>query len=1034
MDKSKLLSGAELVARGITKIDVTLPVIGQKDVVPTGSWLEQKQIQSALEARKHMIEVQRIEKSNVLSQAEWREELMLAEVLKKVGGHWQYIGHNVGKTIYLHPEEALFLMEVNCLRLTYNGVIVSLQQAYSLLLRSKISILQYKVYASLSRIGYKVFRHEEKSVKILTECENKVIYTGNVKNDIDNEVEMKKAGGTEESKMELDNTQNGCACSESACNEINECGNEVNVTSCPREDDSNKENNNVALEDVSQGSPIDKSNQLNKEDFVTECPKTDIIVNIKENKKAVDDAMIGKTIVKSDPCHKVMNMTEFPKDIFVNNDKNEKVVDDTTNGNSTDKSNGCNKDVYMSQTSKEHISESQADKTVQMESDLENKNSDETDAVKLQVNGVIDDKTEGTNVNCDNAQEAKCNETNVTGNKDENMITEITSTDDDNNVKATENNIKENEFYNILESTYNDIEMKNLNDNTESKDKEISNKKEDTVANSNQKSQNINSTVNNKNSVHYHQYKIKILESRKLRPLDVKNTEECFDKVPDLSQNQIVTVNVPEENFIPRNVFLNNISYTLNLETIKSNTKGTNRSNNSRACSTNEHVSGDHIKRIQAAATSNIPSNDQRSESTQSRKRRVSAKQKETHLQAIKNLAQRLKELIQTGNTQQDNVVSLQRLINTFNIKYSMRLRLSEDFEIFNNETIVDTIELDEDDEPSSKKAKSNDNKYKDNLNSLKQLALKLKGLKSKQKVTSRLRKAFSNLIKKFNKSYNADIYSNSNFEIIDRKLISLDSSDSDCVIEESTKATGSKKLKNPFNILKRLSEKRNVITTSDANDGMNVDEIKSKNYHSTTIEYFGKNWLPSEEDFGRAEIVPKSFMYSHLLHSKREEYIYDFIKSQQYEFENWIDIKLSFLKSIEETDNNMEIDATDTTAVNCLVEPEDCADIPTVLNKLSIIRTNKEVAKESSLKIDFDVYNRDVQNFKKTNRPKPHFLVICMSESSSFPSGKDVASLHSKYNENTTIVFAVVGIGSISYLQINPFDLPTYIPSSDLE
>lgn len=37
---------------------------------------------------------------------------------------------------------------------------VSLQQAYSLLLSGKISLLHYKVYASLSRLGYKVFRHE----------------------------------------------------------------------------------------------------------------------------------------------------------------------------------------------------------------------------------------------------------------------------------------------------------------------------------------------------------------------------------------------------------------------------------------------------------------------------------------------------------------------------------------------------------------------------------------------------------------------------------------------------------------------------------------------------------------------------------------------------------------------------------------------------------------------------------------------------------------------------------------------------------
>lgn len=52
----------------------------------------------------------------------------------------------------------LFLFQ-NCLHLTHNDVKVSLQQAYTLLLREKITLLKYKVYASLSRLGYRVFRH-----------------------------------------------------------------------------------------------------------------------------------------------------------------------------------------------------------------------------------------------------------------------------------------------------------------------------------------------------------------------------------------------------------------------------------------------------------------------------------------------------------------------------------------------------------------------------------------------------------------------------------------------------------------------------------------------------------------------------------------------------------------------------------------------------------------------------------------------------------------------------------------------------------
>lgn len=50
------------MAKGATKHEVSLPELGLKDVLPNGSWLEQKQIQAALEARKHLVEVERIEK------------------------------------------------------------------------------------------------------------------------------------------------------------------------------------------------------------------------------------------------------------------------------------------------------------------------------------------------------------------------------------------------------------------------------------------------------------------------------------------------------------------------------------------------------------------------------------------------------------------------------------------------------------------------------------------------------------------------------------------------------------------------------------------------------------------------------------------------------------------------------------------------------------------------------------------------------------------------------------------------------------
>lgn len=55
-------SGEQLVTLGAKKSSVSLPELGLKEVFPNGSWLEQKQIQNALEARKYLLETERIEK------------------------------------------------------------------------------------------------------------------------------------------------------------------------------------------------------------------------------------------------------------------------------------------------------------------------------------------------------------------------------------------------------------------------------------------------------------------------------------------------------------------------------------------------------------------------------------------------------------------------------------------------------------------------------------------------------------------------------------------------------------------------------------------------------------------------------------------------------------------------------------------------------------------------------------------------------------------------------------------------------------
>lgn len=61
--RSKLIyRGAEIVERGRNVTNCILPESGTKEASPTGSWLEAKQIQTALEKRKSLVAAERIDK------------------------------------------------------------------------------------------------------------------------------------------------------------------------------------------------------------------------------------------------------------------------------------------------------------------------------------------------------------------------------------------------------------------------------------------------------------------------------------------------------------------------------------------------------------------------------------------------------------------------------------------------------------------------------------------------------------------------------------------------------------------------------------------------------------------------------------------------------------------------------------------------------------------------------------------------------------------------------------------------------------
>lgn len=364
---------------------------------------------------------------------------------------------------------------------------------------------------------------------------------------------------------------------------------------------------------------------------------------------------------------------------------------------------------------------------------------------------------------------------------------------------------------------------------------------------------------------------------------------------------------------------------------------------------------------------------------TNSKRSRKNARKR--HLDGILKLAAKLKQLVLLGNTHEGNIHSLQKLIQTFNTRYKTKLRLNDQFEIIIEEPIVDTISLDDDDDegPSSKRLKP-DPSFEENLNNLKTFALKIKDLEHKEKSSGKHRRAFSKLLKTFNDSYNEEYYLNEDYDIACRNQIDLDTTDSDldCVIED-TPSVSSKKLKNPFNILKRLSETQKPLSEVDLS--FNENTVTTKKYSELTLNTFSKGWLPHEDDFGRAEIIKKHECNNEVIDLRREEFLYDFIKIQSFKYDNWLDLKKSFLNSIQaaigEFQDNMPASAK--MEINSIVKIEDCSNMESILKKLSIIKSERRVADECNLTIDFDVYNRDVQNFRKSNRPTPHFRIICL-------------------------------------------------------
>ncbi|XP_011871903.1 PREDICTED: uncharacterized protein LOC105564262 isoform X2 [Vollenhovia emeryi] len=138
----------------------TLPRNGRKHFEPDNSWLQNVQIEKGLKNRRDLLNIERVERVSELATAEWLPAQKKALVTKRSGQDWSNFGQERNGSLYLLPEEALFLMETNCLELIWNGLSCSIQQAYEILIDdSTCTLEEYRVYSQLTRYGYRIQRY-----------------------------------------------------------------------------------------------------------------------------------------------------------------------------------------------------------------------------------------------------------------------------------------------------------------------------------------------------------------------------------------------------------------------------------------------------------------------------------------------------------------------------------------------------------------------------------------------------------------------------------------------------------------------------------------------------------------------------------------------------------------------------------------------------------------------------------------------------------------------------------------------------------
>ncbi|EDV96339.1 uncharacterized protein LOC6558400 [Drosophila grimshawi] len=157
--KRQFLSATDLIVERHAEVET--PAIGLKRTSIEGTPAEEEELKNAYANLRRQLSARRIERQAGRAVAHWHEDQQAAEVLRK-DGKFESFGYSKQGKLYLEYYEALFLLELNRLQLEYCEMIVSVEQAYVLLLGEAASekFNNYLVYSTLSRAGYIVVKHQ----------------------------------------------------------------------------------------------------------------------------------------------------------------------------------------------------------------------------------------------------------------------------------------------------------------------------------------------------------------------------------------------------------------------------------------------------------------------------------------------------------------------------------------------------------------------------------------------------------------------------------------------------------------------------------------------------------------------------------------------------------------------------------------------------------------------------------------------------------------------------------------------------------